>query len=260
MVINGIAVASFVVPTGSMESTVMTGDFLFVNKFIFGPTTPQVIPFINQPLPFYQFPGYRKPKLNDVIVFIYPGDRDELKPRVFNYYLKRCCGTPGDVVQVKNKQLFVNGKQIPLAKKGQLTEFSFDPVAGFPYNAGYTRDNWGPFKIPKAGEIIEITPQNIAQWAVFVKREGHEISFGNGSVLIDGKPTTKYKVEKNYYFGMGDNRDNSEDSRSWGLIPEENIVGTPIMVYWSWNTDLPINEFFGKIASVRWDRLGTFIR
>ena len=69
MILNGVLVASFVVPTGSMETTVMTGDFLFVNKFVYGPSTPQMIPILNVPLPYYRFPGLREPKKGDVIVF-----------------------------------------------------------------------------------------------------------------------------------------------------------------------------------------------
>src|SRR5210317_1511694 len=66
MIINGIAIASFVVPTPSMENTVMAGDFLFVNKFIYGPSTPQVVPFLNIPLPYYKFPGVKEPEKGDV--------------------------------------------------------------------------------------------------------------------------------------------------------------------------------------------------
>ena len=114
MIINGLLVASFVVPTGSMENEVMTGDFLFVNKFIYGPTTPQVIPFVNVELPFIQFPGVKDPEKGDVIVFIYPGARDLIEPREFQYYLKRCVATAGDTIQIINEIVYVNGVEQPL--------------------------------------------------------------------------------------------------------------------------------------------------
>ena len=76
MIINGIAIASFVVPTGSMENEVMTGDFLFVNKFKYGPTTPQIIPILNIPLPYYKFPGFCEPVKSDLIVFVFSGYSD----------------------------------------------------------------------------------------------------------------------------------------------------------------------------------------
>ena len=91
-ILNGLAIASFLVPTGSMEKTVMTGDFLFVNKFIYGPTTPQVIPFFNIPLPFYHFPAIKTTEKGDVIVFIFPGNRNEIRGyRISILFEKMCC-------------------------------------------------------------------------------------------------------------------------------------------------------------------------
>ena len=85
MILNGLAIASFVVPTGSMEGTVRAGDFLFVNRVVFSPSTPQIIPFVNIPLPYIRFPGLRQPQRGEVIVFIFPGYRDEVEPREFQY-------------------------------------------------------------------------------------------------------------------------------------------------------------------------------
>jgi len=109
MIVNGILIASFVVPTGSMESTVMAGDFVFVNRFIFRPSTPQIIPFINQPVPYLSLPGWRKPEQGDVIVFIFPGNRDDVQSQNFEYYLKRCVAVAGDKLHIKNDSIFVNG-------------------------------------------------------------------------------------------------------------------------------------------------------
>ncbi len=263
MIINGAAVASFVVPTGSMENTVMTGDFLFVNKFLYGPTTPQLIPFLNIPLPFYKFPGLKDPEVGDVIVFIYPGDRDQLKPEEFVYYLKRCVGTAGDVIEVKNKQLFVNGKQFGLPEHGKydmnLPIYPGDQFRTFPPGKGFTRDNFGPLKIPKKGDVIDLNIQNIREWDVFIAREGHEITATADNILIDGEPAKSYTVERDYCFGMGDNRDNSLDSRYWGFIPYDNVIGTPMVVYWSWDPNLPLTKFVDKFSSLRLSRIGNII-
>jgi len=78
-------------------------------------------------------------------------------------------------------------------------------------------------------------------------------------VFVDGLPVDHYTVEHNYMFGMGDNRDNSLDGRFWGFIPEENIVGTPMIVYWSWDPDVSIANIFTKLASIRLSRIGTII-
>ena len=262
MIINGVAVASFVVPTGSMENTVMTGDFLFVNKFLYGPTTPQLIPFLNIPLPFYKFPGFKDPEKGDVIVFIYPGDRDQVKPDDFVYYLKRCVASAGDTLELKDKRLFVNGKEYSLPKNGKYESgpiYPGDQFRTFPAGKGFTRDNYGPIRIPKKGDIIQLNPSNIREWDVFISREGHEVASTGDNIIIDGKKVTKYTVERDYCFGMGDNRDNSLDSRYWGFIPYDNVIGTPMIVYWSWDTNIPIGKIFDKLGSVRFSRMGTII-
>lgn len=259
MIINGIAIASFVVPTGSMENEVMTGDFLFVNKFKYGPTTPQVIPILNIPLPYYKFPGFWEPEKEDVIVFVYPGDRDEVEASQFQYYLKRCIATAGDTLHIKDKVVYVNGVRYPLPENGKFMPNYGDRMAGFPYGTSWTLNNYGPIYIPKKGDKIKVDLDNIRQWDTFIRREGHEITIDRHSVFVDGKAIKEYEVERDYCFGMGDNRDNSEDSRSWGFIPYENVVGTPIVVYWSWDTNMPISDIFSKLASTRFNRIGTFI-
>jgi signal peptidase I len=259
MILNGLAIASFVVPTGSMENTVMTGDFLFVNKFIFGPSTPQVVPFVNIPLPFYKFPGIKEPKQGDVIVFIFPGNRDEVESKEFQYYLKRCVAVAGDTLQIINKKLYVNHQYFPLAENGKFDSnmplYPIDKWQTFPYGLGYTRDNYGPIRIPKSGDIIQLNQKNLPEWFIFIEREGHKVTSAGNTILIDGNPATSYKVQRNYVFGMGDNRDHSLDSRYWGFVPVENVVGSPLIVYWSWDTNLPLSKFFGKLSTIRWDRI-----
>ncbi|MBI2793717.1 MAG: signal peptidase I [Ignavibacteria bacterium] len=279
-IINGLALASFVVPTGSMESTVLAGEFLFVNKAIYGPSTPQIIPFINLALPFYKLPPIIKPEQGDVIVFIFPGNRDQAEPDNFEYYLKRCVAVAGDVLEIKGGRVFVNNKEFPLPKTGQFYQLTPEERAAqyeseryrtFPPGKGWTRDNYGPLRIPGEGDNILLSRDNIHEWATFIRREGHSVN--EDRLLIDGKPVSSYTVARDYVFGMGDNRDNSLDSRFWGFIPEEDVVGTPIMVYWS----MPVTSnreyvrlsdgsyepkpltLFERIKAVRWSRIGTFI-
>ena len=131
----------------------------------------------------------------------------------------------------------------------------------FPPTAPFNEDNYGPIVIPFKGMKLPLTPNNLAMWDTFIQRDGHKATLdGQGNVLIDGKQNSTYIVEKNYLFGMGDNRDNSLDSRFWGFVPAENIVGTPMIVYWSWDTDISIFNIFEKLLSVRLNRLGTLIR
>lgn len=262
MIINGLLIASFVVPTGSMENEVMAGDFLFVNKFIYGGSTPQTIPFFNTPLPYVRLPGLRDPERMDVIVFIYPGDRDQIEPSEFQYYLKRCVAIGGDTLQVRGGQVFVNGVEQanPANVKSEPTPVSQeDHLKTFPRDAGFTRDNWGPIRIPKEGDVIALNDSTFEKWRVFVLREGHTLERDGEVMLLDNEPATSYKVERDYVFGMGDNRNNSEDSRYWGFVPVENVVGTPLMVYWSWDPVIPFSfsSIGDKLSSIRWGRIFT---
>ena len=275
MIANGLLIQSFVVPTESMQNEVMAGDFVFVNRFVYGGSTPQTIPFLNIPLPYLRFPGLRDPERGDVIVFIYPGDRDQVEPDAFEYYLKRCIGVAGDVVEVRTGIAYVNGEQenlpdnviLPSANENtQLVARTNVESAGstFPRGAGFRRDDWGPMRIPKAGDRIKLeTPEDVLMWKVFIAREGHEAGLNGQIPTIDGTAVDSYTVERDYVFAMGDNRLNSEDSRYWGFVPVENVVGTPLIVYWSWENrhhdamGRPIGEksLGEKLGSIRWDRI-----
>ncbi|MBU3699249.1 MAG: signal peptidase I [Candidatus Kapabacteria bacterium] len=269
-IINGLALASFVVPTGSMESTVLAGEFLFVNKFVFGPSTPQIVPFVNMPLPYYKLPPVIKPEQGDVIVFVFPGNREVVKPAAFEYYLKRCVAVAGDVLEIRRGRVFVNGKEYGLPENAQFMGWTpeqramvceADRSSTFPAGRGYTRDDYGPIRIPKQGDVIQLTAENFNEWAVFIGREGHEVNADLRT--IDGKPATSYTVKRDYVFGMGDNRDNSLDSRFWGFIPEEDVVGTPMVVYWSLPVETPDGRkltLTQRLKNIRWSRIGTIIR
>jgi len=263
MFINGLLIANFVVPTGSMENEVMTGDFLCVNRFIFGGSTPQTLPFLNTPLPFYKFPGIRDPKKGDVIVFIFPGNRDQAKADDFVYYLKRCVAIAGDTIEVRNKKVIVNGKEQEIPRRAVFNEAFSNPddkLQTFPEGVGNTKDNWAPMRVPKKGDIIQLNKDNAYMWRIFIMREGHKVDIDQNGISIDGKTATSYTVGRDYVFGMGDNRDNSLDSRYWGFIPLENIVGTPLIAYWSWDTSLPLSQLGDKMKSVRWDRIFSLVK
>jgi signal peptidase I len=214
-------------------------------------------------LPYFRFPGIRQPERGDVIVFIFPGKRDEVEPDQFQYYLKRCVAVGGDTLRIIDKKLYVNGELQPLPENGvldpNLPVFESEKWQTFPYGRGYTRADYGPVVIPQEGDIINLTHENIREWLVFIKREGHEVSADSKNIYIDGEPADSYTVERDYCFGMGDNRDHSLDSRYWGFIPVENVVGTPMVVYWSWNTDKSLIEIGDKLSSIRFSRIGTII-
>lgn len=264
MILQSLLMGSFVVPTGSMENTVMTGDFLIVNKK-FGPSTPQIIPFVEIPLPYILFPTPFDPKRGDVIVFIYQGGRDEIKPRDFTYYLKRCVAIPGDTLLIVDNQLYINGElQVfpseGLAAQNIYRDNSSEVFRTFPVNKRFTNSNYGPIRIPKKGDTIHFnTSADFQNFRIFIEREGYQANWLGDKALINNQTTNFYVVEQNYYFGIGDNRDNSSDSREWGFIPRKAILGSPIFCWLSWEMyDEYGNErnIFGKFANIRWSRIG----
>lgn len=257
---------AFRIPTGSMENTLLPGDFLVVNKFGFGIRSPKYIPFTSIEIPqFTIIPPFANLKRGDIIVFQFPGNRDEIKPYENVNYIKRLIGLPGDTIQIKNRAVFVNGKLLPDPKTAKIDKSFIIPKEHinpsiFPKGAKFNEDNYGPIVVPKKGMKIQISPENIEQWLVFIEREGHKIEERDGKIFIDGIQSNVYTVERNYVFVMGDNRNNSLDSRFWGFVPVENIIGRAVMIYWSWDSNISILDLPEKIRSIRWERIGKILK
>ncbi len=265
LLLNSFVLASFEVPTGSMENEIMTGDFLLVNKFVFGGTTPRTIPFTNMKVPAFKLPSLWHVDRGDIIVFIFPGMRDEVEAQDFAYYLKRCVAVAGDTLRIVNRVVYVNNTPLPVPRNVKFNSTLVKPpefvdTRIFPKGALFNEDNYGPIVIPKKGDVIALSRENFDRWETFIKREGHTVALSGSSILVDGKEAKSYTVGRNYVFGMGDNRDNSLDSRFWGFIPEEYVVGTPLIVYWSWDPEPPIVDLASKLSSVRWSRFGTLVK
>ena len=171
-------VEAYKIPTASMEDTLLIGDFLLANKFVYGAR----LPLVN-----WRLPAFSEPKRGDVVIFIYPGDG-------VTKYIKRCVGTPGDTIIVRDKMLYVNGQRFPdenYAKYVDTTRNGKPNIQRRRPGGQNTRDNFGPYVVPP-----------------------------------------------NSYFMMGDNRDNSADSRYWQSVHKNLILGEAILVHWSWNESL----------------------
>ena len=225
------------VPTGSMQNTITVGDHLLVNKFIFAPG------------PRFPFLPQREIKRGDIIVFKYPGnpfdpERDKQEdniPYKVNY-VKRVIGLPGDAVEVKGLRVFINGQPLP---EHVIVARNINDKAPL--------------------EIIEDTPRKgdepydvyYFERTVNAARTGQETgSSPDFHFAVNGKPA---KVPANSYFVMGDDRDNSLDSRAWGFVPRDLIIGRAMFVYWSYDETQPFGpiEFF---TNTRWRRTGTMVR
>lgn len=219
LILRSFVVQAFRIPTGSMKDTLLIGDFLLVNKFIYGVRTPDSIPFTDLQLPSWRIlPRLRQPQRGDIIVFKYPDD-----PKLD--YIKRCIAVAGDVLELRDGEVFLNGR--PEGKK-EFIKKEYDPEEG--HYVMYYRMT---------------TPEN----KVYTIRR-HADRYSNSE--NDGP----MRVPPGHFFMMGDNRDNSADSRVWGFLPEKNVVGQALVIYMSWDKQVPLYRILSK---VRWMRIGNLI-
>jgi signal peptidase I len=183
LVIRTLIVQAFTIPSGSMMDTLLVGDYILVNKFLYGPELP---------LTDWRVPALRDPRRGDIIVFKYP--QDEKRD-----FIKRIVATPGEQVQIRGAQVVVNGRALtePYVKRPEAPHATAAPAA-----CGYT--------------------------------------YGCDQTV----------VPPDAYFVMGDNRDNSQDSRYWGFVKRDKIKGKAFLIYWSWDSDR---------HWLRWWRLGRYI-
>jgi len=335
--IRWLFMEAFTIPTPSMEKSLLVGDFLFVSKLHYGtrtPKTPLQLPLTHQKiwltdipsytdavqLPSYRLPGFSSVKRGDVVVFNYPPE-EQYPSDLRTNYIKRCIGIPGDQVEIRERQVFVNGqatenparsetsyflktssvvsakvfKKYDITDYEQTTETYNDTIpendaSGYlihttPETAAKLKeqdfvqgldvigepkgqqnpmiypqsplfswnvDNFGPVTVPKKGATIQLDEKNIALYGpVIQKHEGNEnVEISGNSVKIGGKAITSYTFKQDYYFMMGDNRHNSADSRFWGFVPEDHIVGKAVFIWMSIDPD-PESVF----SKIRWNRL-----
>jgi signal peptidase I len=264
LVINSFVLASFEVPSGSMEDTIKIGDFLFVNKFLYGGSTPYTVPLTSIRIPHFQVPGFRKVSRGDVIVFDWPGERDQIEKPTQVWYLKRCIALPGDTLRISNREVYVNDKLVSnpsqskfLRAYSESSDFRNPNI--FPRGADFNQDNYGPIIVPQKGMALILSARTFSAWETFIRREGHSAEMTGDKIVIDGRETPSYSVNRDYVFAMGDNRDNSLDSRFWGFVPLEDVIGTPMIVYWSWNPRISLFRLPEKLSSIKLGRIGTII-
>lgn len=203
LVIRTFLVQAFKIPTGSMESTLLVGDFLLVNKLAYGATTPRKLPFLSVELPNFRLPGYDTPKRGDIVVFEYPLDHSL-------DFVKRCVATGGDTVEMRDKILYINNiyQDEPYVQH-------IDP------NVYRTSSNRWPDSGKFGWQYQHLTEESKDKF-----QERYQPTRDNFGPVV---------VPEDKCFCLGDNRDASSDSRFWGFVDGSLIKGRPIILYFSWD-------------------------
>ncbi|TET83294.1 signal peptidase I [candidate division TA06 bacterium] len=231
LILRAFVVQAFKIPSGSMEKTLLVGDFLLVNKFLYGTKKGDVLivnflregglgKILGLPKGHSRFLdgrilSIRQPKRGDIIVFRYPFENRD--------FIKRCIGLPGDTVEVKDKMVYVNGAAIEEPYVAHTDRY---------VTPGLTLENENYQEAWQSGQFIHI-----------------------GRLCRDNFGPVE--VPQDSYFMKGDNRDNSEDSRFCGPLHNRFIKGKAVILYWSWKKRTPLWRFWHKI---RWRRIGKLIK
>jgi len=235
---------SFKVPSGSMIPAIEPGDFIMVNKLIPGPRVYPNFPKLlgdDGKVATKRFCGIRKIRRNDIIVFNFPyNDWNKIEMDINLNYVKRCVAIPGDTFLIDNGIYKVeNASEEKIGCLEKQERFRADLHSGksfkFPYdtiNYRWTRKNFGPLYIPKKGDCITIDTVNYILYNKILTYETDSaVTVKNSVVCLGDSTISNYTFRQNYYFMAGDNVSESVDSRFWGLVPEDHIIGKAIMIW-----------------------------
>lgn len=224
------------IPSRSMMDVLLPGDYVLINKFLFGARTPPALSGKSGPLPSLSFPAVRDPRRGDILVFWFPSATGGGGLGSGGQFVKRCIAVPGDSLLIEAGVVWVNGRQMALLEGDASTRIGC--------------------RIPRPGDSVTVndrTPGIVRELAL----RGRDLSgVENGATAV---PAT-YAVASEFYFVLGDRTSLSLDSRHWGLIPREWIVGTPLGIYWSAEPESAGGGLSSRLHGIRWSRLGRLVR
>ena len=246
LLVRAFFVDYFTVPSSSMTPTIKPGSIVVVNKLVFGPRLYTKLNFssIGNELKAVRLKGVRDIKHNDIVVFNYPIHGDKISFVINNVYCKRVTGLPGDTLSARKGHLHNNNfqgtlgskkKQEQLAGKSRkvLEKYEVYDIAPHDGHFAWNIQDWGPLYVPRKGDVIRVTPCEAVLYHKILEWEtGTAITWNweTQKVFSDGNEMLCHRFTHNYYHVCGDYSLDSFDSRYWGFVPEEYIVGVVTMV------------------------------
>lgn len=248
----------FIIPTESMTPTLIPGDRIVVNKLIFGARIYKNLNFFEgQPLASWRMPGLRRIRPNDVLVFNYPrGYGRGIEFKINYVYAKRCVGTPGDTVSIVHGFYKNNNHHGMIGLESEQRRLMTMPdslleqhglLHAIPFDGSRTIKEFAPLYVPARGDTMQLDTASYRLYKEVIEYEsGETLSVTDGALLLGGSPISKYIFKDNYYFTGGDNVIDSGDSRYWGFLPEEFIVGVAQWITYSRDR---------HTEKLRWNRL-----
>ena len=241
-------IATFRIPSDSMEPALLPGDNILVNKWVMGARIFNIWDAAEgKEVKISRLPALGKIKRNDVLVFNfpYPAQCDSIGLNLMTYYVKRCVALPGDTFEIERAHYKVRGCDIPLGnvdsqdgllrmvEKRMVQDWGI-VMSGYPYNESVNWDimNFGPLYLPAKGDEVDMNPKHAALYKNAIEWEQKKKLFvRRDTVLLNDSVIDTYRFKENYYFVAGDKVMNSQDSRYWGLLPEPFIVGKAVRIW-----------------------------
>lgn len=250
-------ISSFKIPTNSMQPALQPGDYILVQKLSLGARLFNLVDALEgKEVAIHRLPGWGGVKRNDVVVFNFPLSKDwsRVEFDVMLYYAKRCIALPGDTLEVRKSLYRVRGVKEPLGdvpkqramQRIRLSDWDDGVAYWNPRESGWTLHEAGPFLIPAKGTVLAINRLNALLYGRLIEWEQRrKVEIKGDTVLLAGRVLRTYRFRENYYFMAGDNCEDSMDSRYWGLVPEDFMVGKAWLI---WRSVDPYRKVF------RWDR------
>ena len=253
-------VATFRIPTDSMQPTLLPGDNILVNKSIMGARIFDIWDMAEEKeVEIHRLPGMGKVKRNDVLVFHYPFPHksDSLSMHLLKYYVKRCIALPGDTMGIRQGHYYIKGIGEPIGNieaQKRIEKLQKENTRGIVMDAypwdkyiDWTIQDFGPLHVPARGQTVVMDSTAVKLYRNLIEWEQKEkLTFQGKEIFLGDSLIHEYRFQENYYFMGGDYMENSKDSRYWGLLPEPYIVGVATRIWKS------VDKSTGKI---RWDRV-----